>query len=166
LDPLSSDGNWWLVFNLLSLRRHDEALEVATKMIATDPNFWGGHLGAGVAKLGKGMAKEGLTDLETAAALQHGPPGLAVLALGYGTAGLIPEAQRVLERLRCLAQEQRVAAVYWAMSYAAARDEDQARRWLERAIVEHDGAMTHWRGFCSWTGEFEEAAAAVAKAGL
>jgi tetratricopeptide (TPR) repeat protein len=167
LDPFRSQTIWFLSWALLSLGRCDEVFDLARKLLAMDPVFWGSHHLSGVAKWLKGMQAEAIQDLEKAAALERGPVGLGVLCSFYASAGRSSEAQQVLEQLQQMAQQRYVPPVWLAWAYDGVGAKDQARACIQRAIEEHDLALVHLRGWRGWfPGLLEDCLPLLDKAGV
>jgi len=146
-DPFSPNANWFLGWSLFSLERYDETSELARRMVAMDPGFWGGHHLSSMANMAKGRWAEAIRDWEKVTALERGPLSLGALCQFYSRAGRSSEARQTLAQIEQMARERYVPPVWLAFAYDAVGDKEQARACIARAIEERDQALVHLR---SW----------------
>jgi serine/threonine-protein kinase len=152
LDPFSLDANWLLGWVYLSLRRLDDAEEVARKMLAMDSNLWLGYLVRGTARELKGRRAEAIEDAERAAAIERGPASLAILCWHYAQVERLAEARQTLERLEQMTTKRIVPPTWLAIAYDALEANQQARDCMERALAERHMLLVHLRGWMELAG--------------
>jgi len=70
---------------------------------------------------------------ETLISEDSAPMAYAYVAYNYALAGSAADAERLVSRLKEIAQDTFVAPVAWAYAYLAVRDREQALRWTETA---------------------------------
>jgi tetratricopeptide (TPR) repeat protein len=134
LSPLISDHEAIL---FLYLDRLDDAVRAAKRTQTLDPNY--NYLEPTLARIYREQGK-----LENALALYlkaqqgtHEPN--AGLAIAYARLGRITEAHRMLQQLIDKANRGYVAGEQIASVFVALGDNDEAFRWLNRAVDEHSG---------------------------
>jgi TolB-like protein/class 3 adenylate cyclase/Tfp pilus assembly protein PilF len=149
-DPFSPNANWFLGWTLFSLERYDEVFDLARRMVAMDPGFWGGHNLSSIVNMAKGRWAEAIQDYEKVAALERGPVSLGVLGQFNSRAGRSSEARQILAQIEQMARERYVPPVWLAWAYDAVGDKEQARACLERAIEERGQGLVHLRGLAKW----------------
>jgi len=169
LDPFSLHTIWLLSWPLLSLGRHDEALDLGRKMLAMDPGLWLGHATSAFAKWATGLRLEAIEHWEKAVAIERGPVTLGGLCWFCGRAGKLSEARQALEQLQQMAQQRYVQPFWLAWAYDALGDREQARAYIQRAIEEHDSTLVHlrgWRGWRGWSPALEDCLPLLEQVGL
>lgn len=140
LDPTVTPGNLALAY--LLARQFDEAIEVYRKEIEKNPENAHMRILLGEAYVAKGMAEEGVAEMQKGVALD---PSLAktperwdrypMLAYAYAVAGRRAEALKILDAQRRLAKQRDDVSPYnFAIIYTGLGDKDQAFEWLEKCI--------------------------------
>jgi TolB-like protein/Tfp pilus assembly protein PilF len=154
LDPLAAPRSNELATCHNWMRQYDQAITEARKALALDPNLARayGELGLAFTQKSAGPNQKPFYD-EALAALQKAvdlgkrqPRMLGLLGYGYVAAGKKPEAQKVLEELRRLAQEGRYSsALAIARIHSALDQKDQAFEWLRKACDERESQVVFLR---------------------
>lgn len=134
LDPLSIEYNNDLGFEFLLSRRYDQAIEQGARTLELDPRYISGYYLRGVAYLKKSMFKEGMSEVEKAAAISPDDvTALTGLGYGYAMTGRRAEARKVLDRLNQLSKQEYVSPVWRAKIYAGLRERKKGIEWLGKA---------------------------------
>lgn len=139
LDPLSLVVNTNVGYVLSSARRYDEAIEQYRKTLDLDSTFALAHHRLGLSYEQKGMYGEAIAEFRQGVAYsnQH-PTALAALAHAYAVSGDKSEAQKVLGELTRLSEHRYVPPYDVAVVYTGLGEKEQAFRWLETAVEQHD----------------------------
>lgn len=141
LDPFSLGINWFLSVSYCLARRYDESLEKALDLIELEPNFWGGHLGAGICHAYRGEYPESIAAHLKAEKLGSSPMIKGSLAYVYARAGMNVEARAGLDELKALEKESFVPPFYLALIHMALRENDDAFAYLEKAYEMRDSSL-------------------------
>ena len=138
LEPLSFVASSHLGWIYYLSGKNDEAIEQCRKILELDPSSFPARRYLGLAYEAKGMYPEAISEFQTGVKLSGSPLMLALLGHAYAVAGKKAEAQQVLNDLQQL-QEQRYVSPYTvAAIYAGLGDQEQALKWLDRAVEERD----------------------------
>lgn len=138
LEPLSFVASSHLGWIYYLSGKNDEAIEQCRKILELDPSSFPARRYLGLAYEAKGMYPEAISEFQTGVKLSGSPLMLALLGHAYAAAGKKAEAQQVLNDLQQL-QEQRYVSPYTvAAIYAGLGDQEQAFKWLDRAVEERD----------------------------
>ena len=143
LDPLSaivSDSQADLYVNL---DRLDDALSAAKRTLTIDPNYI--YVEPTLARVYREQGKldDALAIYLKAREMTHEPT--AGLAITYVRLGRVSEARRVLQQLIDKAKRRYVAGEQIATVFVALDDQDEAFRWLNRAVDEHSANIISTR---------------------
>ncbi len=145
LDPLAHPSD--LATELLRGGRYQEALDVASRVVAFEPTFTRGHSIVGWANLLMGRSGEGLAALERAVTLSPGSTlFLAQLGEAYGMAGRGDDAREILRKLHVLAAQRYVPPYHFAYVHAGLGEAEEAMDWLEKAYEQRAGAVYGIKG--------------------
>ena len=142
LDAAFAPGNLGLAY--LFARQFDKAIEVYRKEIEKNPDSALMHILLGEAYVAKGMAEEGVAEMQKGVALD---PSLTktpqrwdrypMLAYAYAMAGRRDEALKTLAAQHSLAKQRDDVSPYnFAIIYTGLGDKDRAFEWLEKCIAE------------------------------
>ncbi|HSD46564.1 MAG TPA: winged helix-turn-helix domain-containing protein [Pyrinomonadaceae bacterium] len=138
LEPLSFVASSHLGWIYYLSGRNDEAIEQCRKILEMDPSSFPARRYLGLAYEAKGMYPEAIAEFQKGVKLSGSPLMLALLGHAYAVAGKRAEAQQVLNDLQQL-QEQRYVSPYTvAAIYAGLNDQEQAFKWLDKAVEERD----------------------------
>jgi tetratricopeptide (TPR) repeat protein len=139
LDPLSPIINANIGMCFYVGRQYDAAMAHWQKALEMHRNYRLLHVYRTVAYLGKDMYREALSELEKGLALSGaGSWETAIQAHIYGRMGKTAEGWALLSKL--LSRED--AAPYdIAIAYAGLGDNDEAFKWLEKALQTRSGAF-------------------------
>jgi len=135
LDPLSAFANMELGEAFYQSRRYDESIEQIKKALELDPQFFVSYHVRARAYEQKKMYAESVADCqEWLKIFPDDPSALATLAHVYATMGKRREAEGIIGKLLVFSK-QRYFSPYWiAVAYAGTGDNDQAFRYLEKAL--------------------------------
>ena len=134
LDPLSLIINSDLAEQLLIAHSYQDSIEQSRKTIEMDPNFVIAHYALGQALVETHKYDEGIAELELAVKLSGGNPiCTSHLGRAYAITGRRSDALKILAGLRASSHNYSNAPEV-ALVYVGLGDNDQAIRWLERAV--------------------------------
>ena len=138
LEPLSFVASSHLGWIYYLSGHNDKAIEQCRKILELDPSSFPARRYLGLAYEAKGMYPEAIAEFQTGVKLSGSPLMLALLGHAYAVAGKKAEAQQVLNDLQQL-QEQRYVSPYTvAAIYTGLGNQEQAFKWLDRAVEERD----------------------------
>src|SRR5262249_18484480 len=139
LDPLSPIINADLGQNLFCARRYDEAIAQLRKTLEIDPTFYYAHYNLGIALQLKGDMRAAIAEYTQAQQLSDDLFVQVLLAAAKAQSGDKDAAARLLAELEELSQH-RYVRLYWrTLLYLSLGNRDEAIRWLEQAIADHEG---------------------------
>ncbi|MGC9969808.1 MAG: tetratricopeptide repeat protein [Bryobacteraceae bacterium] len=146
LDPLSlviNVGAGWCYYYS---RQYDRAIEAYRRTLELEPGFALAHQTLGMAYEQKGLHREAIAEFTQAVALS-GASASTVAGLGhaYAAAGQRAKAEEQLARLREIAREKYVPALYFTSLYAGLGDRDQALEWLRKAVEERSDYLIYYK---------------------
>jgi len=139
LDPLSPIINADLGQNLYSARRYDEAIAQLRKTLEIDPTFYYAHYNLGMALQLKGDLPAAIAEYTQAQQLSDDLFVPVLLASAKARSGDKDAAVRLLAELEELSQHRHVPSYWRAFLYLSLGNRDEAVRWLEQVIADHDG---------------------------
>jgi TolB-like protein/Tfp pilus assembly protein PilF len=142
LDPLSPVINSDLGENLINARRYDEAIAQLQKTVDIDPTFHFARYNLGKALQLKGDVPAAIAEYEKAQ--QFNEDARVLLAAAKAQSGDKEAAVRMLAELAELSQYRFVNAYSRALLYLSLKNRDEAIRWLEQGLANHDGAPIAW----------------------
>jgi tetratricopeptide (TPR) repeat protein len=139
LDPLDPFVSSFTVELSLSAGRFDDALAEAKRMNELDPTFSYFDDSLAAAYRERGDLARAIDLYEKAEAVV--PVRRPGLAIAYARAGRLDDARRVLTELIERSKTHYVAADGIASIYVALGENDEAFRWLNRAVDEHSAPL-------------------------
>jgi TolB-like protein/Tfp pilus assembly protein PilF len=143
VDPLSPLINIALGFCHWNGRRYEQAETQCLKTIARDPDFFMARYGLAMTYAHTGRHDEGIEEARAAARLSGDSPlALATLGHAYAAAGLRPEAEQTLERLKEFARRRYVPPYFMATVCVGMGRGGEALEFLERGFECRDGWLT------------------------
>ena len=146
VDPLSPLINAALGFCYWNGRRYDLAAESCHKVIARDPDFFMARYGLAMTYAHTGRHEEGIAEARVAARVSsESPLSLATLGHAYAVAGLRPEAEGLLERLKEISRRRYVPPYFMATVCVGMGRGREALEFLEKGFECRDGWLT-WLG--------------------
>lgn len=125
----------------------EAALRVLNRQMTVDPRLSIAHLNFGFMDARRGEMDKAARAFRLVEQLSPlGPSGTANLAHAYARIGQPEDARRLFETVEHMSGEQRISAGTWAMAHLAIGANDQALRWLDKAIekIENHEADTGW----------------------
>jgi TolB-like protein/Flp pilus assembly protein TadD len=143
LDPRSREVSYNIGWPLLWAGRQEEAVAAFESLVASEPEYYGGHEGLAIALMAQGRYEEALAAAQTTMAVgdPNYDPAIGLLGYLFGRLGRRADALKQLERLDELAARGRyVSPVSRAHVYAGLDEPDEAFAWLEKGYEER----THW----------------------
>jgi len=138
LDPLSFVASSHLAWIYYLSGKSDNAIEQAKKIVDLDPTSFPARRYLGLAYEQKGMYPEAISEFEKGVKLSGSPLMLALLGHAYAVSGKRTEAQQVLNDLQQLQSQRYVSPYTVAAIYAGLNDQDQAFKWLDKAVDGRD----------------------------
>jgi TolB-like protein/Tfp pilus assembly protein PilF len=139
LDPLSPIINADLGQNLYCARRYDEAIAQLRKTLEIDPTFYYAHYNLGIALQLNGDVPAAIAEYTKAQQLSDDLFVRVLLAAAKAKSGDKDAAVRLLTELEELSQHRYVRSYWRTLLYLSLRNREQAIRWLEQAVADHDG---------------------------
>src|SRR5436189_474467 len=139
LDPFSPIINADLGQNLFCARRYDEAIAQLRKTLEIDPTFYYAHYNLGMALQLKGDLLAAIAEYTQAQQLSDDLFVPVLLASAKARSGDKDAAVRLLAELEELSQHRHVPSYWRAFLYLSLGNRDEAVRWLEQVIADHDG---------------------------
>ncbi len=139
LDPFSPIINADLGQNLFCARRYDEAIAQLRKTLEIDPTFYYAHYNLGMALQLKGDLPAAIAEYTQAQQLSDDLFVPVLLASAKAKSGDKDAAVRLLAELEELSQHRHVPSYWRAFLYLSLGNRDEAVRWLEQVIADHDG---------------------------
>ncbi|HXU36235.1 MAG TPA: FlgO family outer membrane protein [Blastocatellia bacterium] len=142
LDPLSPITNAILAATYYEARRYDEAIAQLHKTLELDGNFGVAHVGLARTYEAQGLNDEAFKEyLKWRTLAGDSSESLAEMQQAYIAGGLKSFHSRRLKTLLKKAEQTHVRPTEVAAIYARLGEKEQAIRWLERAVSEHEGEV-------------------------
>ncbi|HTG94107.1 MAG TPA: winged helix-turn-helix domain-containing protein [Pyrinomonadaceae bacterium] len=138
LDPLSFVASSHLAWIYYLSGQSDNAIEQAKKIVDLDPTSVPARRYLGLAYEQKGMYPEAISEFEKGVKLSGSPLMLALLGHAYAVSGKRAQAQQVLNDLQQLQSQRYVSPYTVAAIYSGLNDQEQAFKWLDKAVDERD----------------------------
>jgi TolB-like protein/DNA-binding winged helix-turn-helix (wHTH) protein/Tfp pilus assembly protein PilF len=138
LEPLSFVASSHLGWIYYLSGQNDNAIKQCKKILELDPSSFPARRYLGLAYEAKGMYTEAITEFQTGVKLSGSPLMLALLGHAYAVSGKTAEAKQVLNDLQQLQDQRYVSPYTVAAIHAGLGDNEQAFKWLERAVEERD----------------------------
>jgi TolB-like protein/Tfp pilus assembly protein PilF len=139
LDPLLPIINTNLGTNLLYARRYDEAIAQLRKTLEIEPTFYYALYALGMALQLKGDIPGAIAEYTKAKQLSDDLAAPVLLAAAKAQSGDKDAAVRMLAELAELSQHRYVRAYWRALLYLSLGNRDEAIRWLEQSLADHEG---------------------------
>ena len=138
LEPLSFVASSHLAWIYYLSGKSDLAIEQSKKILDLDPTSFPARRYLGLAYEQKGMYAEAISEFQKGVKLSGSPLMLALLGHAYAVSGKRAEAQQVLNDLQQLQSQRYVSPYTVAAIYAGLNDQEQAFKWLDKAVDERD----------------------------
>jgi TolB-like protein/Tfp pilus assembly protein PilF len=138
LDPFSPIINADLGQNLYCARRYDEAIAQLRKTLEIDPTFYYAHYNLGNALRLKGDLPAAIAEYTKAQQLSDDLVVPVLLASAKAQLGDKDAAVRLLAELEELSKHRYVLSNWRTLLYLSLGNRDEAIRWLEQAMADHD----------------------------
>ena len=144
LDPLAPILESVLSFALNVAGRYDEAIAAAKRGIELAPTAGIIHSMLAGSYLDKGEYAQGVREMELSARLDANMASRqGYLAYAYGFSGDTIRARAVLAKLTARAKSEKISPMAFAYAYVGLGETDAALSALERAVDQHDIALTN-----------------------
>jgi len=145
LDPLSPVINTDLGYTLINARRYDEAIVQLRKTLEIDPTFYYAHYTLGMALQLKGDLPDAIAEYTKAQRLtDNNLLARVLLAVTKAQSGDKNAAVQMLAELEELSRNRYVSAYSRALLYLSLKNPEEAIRWLEKGITNHEGRPLTW----------------------
>ena len=141
LDPRSPVINTDLGWTLIMARRYDEAIGQFRKTLEIDPTFYLARVGLGRAHQLKGDLAGAIAEYTKAQQLSDDPSARLMIATIKAQSGDKEAATRMLSELAQVSKYRYVNAYGRALLYLSLGNRDEAIRWLNQSIAEHDNQV-------------------------
>jgi DNA-binding winged helix-turn-helix (wHTH) protein/TolB-like protein/Flp pilus assembly protein TadD len=138
LEPLSFVASSHLGWIYYLSGQNDKAIVQCRKILELDPSSFPARRYLGLAYEGKGMYNEAIAEFQTGVKLSGSPLMLALLGHAYAVAGKKAEAKQVLADLQQVQSQRYVSPYTLAAIHVGLGDDEQAFKWLEKAVEERD----------------------------
>ena len=136
LDPLSAIISADTAYDLILIRRYDDALAQAQRTLLIDPNFYYAHYISGKAYNLKGRYADAIGPLRRAVELNPDPIAKAMLAQSLARSGQRAEAVKLVDQLRVESERLYVPKYFLATAYFSLGEIDTAIAMIEQDIRE------------------------------
>jgi TolB-like protein/Tfp pilus assembly protein PilF/class 3 adenylate cyclase len=144
LDPLSPVINTDLGQTLFNARRYDEAIAQLWKTLEIDPTFYYAHYTLGMALQLKGDVPAAIAEYAKAQQLSDDLRIQVLLANIKAVSGDKEAAVRMLAELEEFSRRRYVRSYWRALLYLSLGNRDEAIRWLEKGVADHEGLEIAW----------------------
>jgi TolB-like protein/Tfp pilus assembly protein PilF/class 3 adenylate cyclase len=141
LDPRSPAINTDLGWTLIMARRYDEAIAQLRKTLEIDPTFYLARVGLGRAHQLKGDLAGALAEYTRAQQLSDDSGARVLIATIKAQSGDKEAATRMLSELEQVSKYRYVNAYGRALLYLSLGNRDEAIRWLNQSIADHDNQV-------------------------
>jgi TolB-like protein/Tfp pilus assembly protein PilF/class 3 adenylate cyclase len=144
LDPLSPIINTDLGQTLFNARRYDEAIAQLRKTLEIDPTFYYAHYTLGMALQLKGDVPTAIAEYAKAQQLSDDLRIQVLIANIKALSGDKEAAVRMLAELEEFSRHRYVRSYWRALLYLSLGNRDEAIRWLEKGVADHEGLEIAW----------------------
>jgi tetratricopeptide (TPR) repeat protein len=142
LDPLSGYFSAMLGNVYIYASKFEEAINHLKQTVKAFPKSYLGYWYLGIAYRCASRMDKAIQEYRKAIELSNEVPlAVALLACVLYETGKKEAAERLIENLEKISAKEYVPAMSFIQYYLLRGDHDQALRWLERAIREHDGYL-------------------------
>ncbi len=124
-------------------RDYGRAIEVASKAIEANPEFFVFHLILGQSYQQAGRNDEGLARIVKVAPQMAEGVAEGALGYAYAKAGRRAESMKLLDKLQRRSSETYIGAIYMAQVYCGLQEADRTLEWLEKALEERATASVY-----------------------
>jgi len=141
LDPLSPIITYGLGDAYVSYREYDRSIEICQKLIQDEPGFARAHECLANAYWGKRMYPQAIAEFKNISRLSGDDADTVVanaLVGGFRSSGWNGAVARAAQALVAMRKRSYVSAYRIAVLYAVRGDKEEAFRWLNSALQEHD----------------------------
>ena len=136
LDPLSTIISADTAYDLILLRRYDEALRQVQHTLSLDPNFYYARYLLGWVYYEKGMYQEAISECRKSLELNQSPYAKAQLIISLARSGNRAEAIKLREGLKADAARSYVPGYFLAVASLALGEKEEAFAAIERDFAD------------------------------
>jgi tetratricopeptide (TPR) repeat protein len=144
LDPLSPVINTDFGQTLFMARRYDQAIAQLRKTLEIDPTFYYAHYTLGMALQLKGDVATAIAEYTKAHQLSDDLRIQVLLAAAKSRSGDKDAATQMLAELEEISRHRYVRSYWRALLYLSQGKRDEAIRWLEKGVADHEGLEIAW----------------------
>jgi TolB-like protein/Tfp pilus assembly protein PilF len=144
LDPLSPVINTDLGQTLFMARRYDEAIAQLRKALEIDPTFYYAHYTLGMALQLKRNVPTAIAEYTKAQQLSDDLRIQVLVANIKALSGDKDAANQMLAELEEVSRHRYVRSFWRALLYLSLGKRDEAIRWLEKGVADHEGLEIAW----------------------
>jgi adenylate cyclase len=156
LDPFSLTINFHVAVVYWMAGDYEKGVECGRRLVELEPNFYGGHLNVGCGLMGLKRYKETVPELGKAVDQNYASFTLCYLGTIYGLMGEKVKAREVLEKMEILRRTRWAGNYEIGVVYLALGEFDEAFKYFEKAIEEHEGRMLFFKYDLRYFPEFEQ----------
>jgi serine/threonine protein kinase/Flp pilus assembly protein TadD len=139
LDPLSSLVNTWAASVITYSGQYEESVIQFQQIIASDPYSWQPHYHLSVAYIYQEKFQDAISTAAEAVELSGGASiAKTFLGCAYALSGQRDNAREQLNSLLERCQQKYVPSTFFIWLYTSLEEVDEAYRWLEKAVQDHD----------------------------
>ena len=148
LDPLNSTMKGWAASIKTYSGLYEESVIELKQVIAADPQFWQPYYNLSVAYIYQEKFKDAISAAEEAVRLSGGASiAKTFLGCAYALDGQTKKAQEQLDDLLDRVSEKYVQFTLFILLYNALGETDEAYRWMEKAVQDHDPWLCFYNVF-------------------
>jgi TolB-like protein/class 3 adenylate cyclase/Tfp pilus assembly protein PilF len=142
LDPFSTMNLWMASASTILINESEKTLEICEQLIDLNPDFFGGHLYAGMTYMPLGEFEEALRELKIAVRLQNIPYTLSSLGFFYGIMGDTAKAREIIEDIKKIEGiEELESNTFIGDVYLSLGEWDTAFEYFDKAVENREGHM-------------------------
>jgi adenylate cyclase len=156
LDPFSLYNSFNVAVVFMMAGEYEKEFEYGRRLIELEPNYFGGHIHAGIGLMGLKRYEEAVPELEIAVHQNYGSLTLRYLGLIYGLVGEKAKVREVLEKMENLRSTQWVGNGDIGVVYMALGEFDHAFQYFEKTIEKHEGFMLFIKYDIRYFPEFQQ----------
>jgi len=129
---------------LFNARRYDEAIAQLRKTLEIDPTVYYAHYSLGMALQLKGDVPTAIAEYTKAQHLSDDLRIQVLLANIKALSGEKEAATQMLAELEEISRHRYVRSYWRALLYLSLGNRDEAIRWLEKGVADHEGLEIAW----------------------
>lgn len=143
LDPLSLQIRSNTAVFHVSIGDYDEAISRLKSLLVLEPDFSPAYIWLVTAYTAKGMLREALEEIELKRGQPSGSIRMSIFGNTFARAGMLKEANDVIEQLKERSKHEFVDPMLFAGIYSCMNMKEEAFEWLEKAYDEHSQLLIY-----------------------